>query len=80
MDRLVLDLVVLVTQRLALVDMEDLADVLLRMGPDQLVAPGLIYPLSCGWEVHTSAPHILANSAGWANPRLGRRRDSQLMG
>ena len=41
-DRLVLALVVLEAQRVALADVEDLADVTVGARPDQLVAPRLV--------------------------------------
>src|SRR3954471_122716 len=78
-DRLVLHPVILERQRLAGVDVEDLADVAVGVRPDQLVAPGLLDPLAAAAVVahagqyrthaavtiHSTTPA----SSGWSESR-----------
>src|SRR5262249_40738530 len=51
-DRLVFLVVILEGQHVAGLDMQDLADILVRLGPDDLVAPGLLDPI--GYIAHAS--------------------------
>src|SRR5689334_18369558 len=64
-DRLVLDAVILQRERLARSDVEDLADVAIGLGPDQLVAPGLV-----------DDGHWLLTSWAWAGWRAPSRAGS----